>query len=755
MIEVKRFILIGCLLQASPPKPKFTTEKVEVMEGTSVSLSCSAAAPCPKLPPNLTWTPSLSDSVDQLQENEDQTKSVSSVITFTASHLHHGQKITCRALYKLQQGDIQKSSNTSLTLRVLYPPKNTSVSISPSGSVLEGSSVTLTCSSNANPPVQHYTWYKVNGREMNTVGTGQNLTFNVTESSGSEQYYCEAQNKHGKENSPTVQLEVDHFSITWLLIGASAVAMVIAFLIMMLILKKKRDSRCSGNIMKDIKAGVMDGSPPPAEDPIYANHAMATTPPRAPELGGTDPQTLPLAEGQIGEQLEGMHYASIKHSPQSVETQGQDWAAGRGADVVYSQVAVKRKCPRSHLEGGNSENGLRGAGNLRDRPVPHQPSLQGDLVPVPLPPMAQGVRRPRPRGRGGAVPGTDVGVGLTPGGGLLSEDRGLRLADDGVRLYTWINPDESSSQRFYEQTVTLKVTGMKALPQISVQDQIAEGSALSLNCTIRHSCPISPPALIWAGLPESHNTSASMSPDVTQGVWLSRATVSWRASWRDNGRVINCLAQLDHLVQSRSPDICLDVSHAPVDVNLTAEKLVIREGEAVTLRCHSNGNPLPTLYRWLESWGGQTVQLDSSVDEVSVPSVRRDSSYSCMAQNPLGRCQSNWLSLNVQFSPVILSGTTCFGTGGALRCVCRAEAHPKATLHWTVNGTDYPASFASAVERNGGVVSAVLSGPLEHQLSVSCTAHNSLGNVTRHLPIDTTIGWNFFFFFFFLFTVVR
>ncbi|KAJ8332958.1 hypothetical protein SKAU_G00418540 [Synaphobranchus kaupii] len=195
MIEVERFILIGCLLQDSPPKPKLTPEKVEVMEGTSVSLSCSAAAPCPELPPNLTWTPSLSNSVDQLQENEDQTKSVSSVLTFTASHLHHGQKITCRALYKLQQGDIQKTSNTSLTIRVL---------------LLEGSSVTLTCSSNANPPVQHYTWYKVNGREMNTVGTGQNLTFTVTESSGSEQYYCEAQNQHGKENSTTVQLEIDY-----------------------------------------------------------------------------------------------------------------------------------------------------------------------------------------------------------------------------------------------------------------------------------------------------------------------------------------------------------------------------------------------------------------------------------------------------------------------------------------------------------------------------------------------------------------
>ncbi|KAJ8370034.1 hypothetical protein SKAU_G00100620 [Synaphobranchus kaupii] len=56
--------------------------------------------------------------------------------------------------------------------------------------------------------------------------------------------------------------------------------------------------------------------------------AMATTPPRASDLGGTDPQTLPLAERQIREQLEGMHYASIKHSPQSVKTPGQDGAAG-------------------------------------------------------------------------------------------------------------------------------------------------------------------------------------------------------------------------------------------------------------------------------------------------------------------------------------------------------------------------------------------------------------------------------------------
>ncbi|KAJ8289713.1 hypothetical protein GJAV_G00004440 [Gymnothorax javanicus] len=197
-------------IKDSPSKPKLTPDKEEVMEGTNVSLSCSAAAPCPDLPPNLTWTPRLGDSVDQLQVNEDQTQSVSSVMTFTASHLHHGQKITCRAHYTLKQGDIPKISEASRMLRVLYPPQNTSASISPSGSVLAGNSVTLTCSSKANPPVKNYTWYKVNGAEMNIMGTGQNLTFNVTESSNGEQYYCEAQNKHGMENSTIIQLKVNY-----------------------------------------------------------------------------------------------------------------------------------------------------------------------------------------------------------------------------------------------------------------------------------------------------------------------------------------------------------------------------------------------------------------------------------------------------------------------------------------------------------------------------------------------------------------
>ncbi|KAJ8001574.1 hypothetical protein DPEC_G00170890 [Dallia pectoralis] len=53
-------------------------------------------------------------------------------------------------------------NSSTVFINVQYGPRNTSVSVSPSGEIVEGSSVTLTCSSDANPPVYNYTWYKKN-----------------------------------------------------------------------------------------------------------------------------------------------------------------------------------------------------------------------------------------------------------------------------------------------------------------------------------------------------------------------------------------------------------------------------------------------------------------------------------------------------------------------------------------------------------------------------------------------------------------
>ncbi|XP_038835253.1 B-cell receptor CD22-like [Salvelinus namaycush] len=92
------------------------------------------------------------------------------------------------------------------TLTVTYGPKNTSVSVSPSGEIVEGSSVTLTCSSDANPPVDKYTWYKKNVTSPKASGQRYSITNIISEDRG--EYYCEAQNGRGSMNSTALMIVV-------------------------------------------------------------------------------------------------------------------------------------------------------------------------------------------------------------------------------------------------------------------------------------------------------------------------------------------------------------------------------------------------------------------------------------------------------------------------------------------------------------------------------------------------------------------
>ncbi|XP_016094272.1 myelin-associated glycoprotein-like [Sinocyclocheilus grahami] len=203
----------------SPPKPTLRVFKdqqevmkmVEVMEGSSVSLRCSTKIFCPSRPPSLRWSSSLNENVTE-QQYQNQTELISD-LNFTVSHRHHRVTFTCTATHQLQQ---PSTTQESRMLLVQYAPKNTSVRINPAGLVLEGGSVTLSCSSDANPAV-NYTWYRDIERPLNPVQTGPNLTINNTDSThiqtgpnltinntdptDSGRYYCRAENKHGTQKT--------------------------------------------------------------------------------------------------------------------------------------------------------------------------------------------------------------------------------------------------------------------------------------------------------------------------------------------------------------------------------------------------------------------------------------------------------------------------------------------------------------------------------------------------------------------------
>uniref|UniRef100_A0A8C1TS93 Ig-like domain-containing protein n=1 Tax=Cyprinus carpio TaxID=7962 RepID=A0A8C1TS93_CYPCA len=83
------------------------------------------------------------------------------------------------------------------------PPKNVSVSISPSGEIVEGDSVTLSCSSDSNPPAE-ISWFK----EGTFVGSGRNYSISNISSGHSGEYKCKSRNKLGKKYSDAVTLNV-------------------------------------------------------------------------------------------------------------------------------------------------------------------------------------------------------------------------------------------------------------------------------------------------------------------------------------------------------------------------------------------------------------------------------------------------------------------------------------------------------------------------------------------------------------------
>ncbi|XP_034554385.1 sialic acid-binding Ig-like lectin 13 isoform X2 [Notolabrus celidotus] len=147
-----------------PHRPTLTPSTLKVREGTSVTLTCSAPAPCLSLPPTLTWTPGLGESQETLQENQDKTKVKVSVVNFTASHLHHRQEISCTAVYSKQDGSTESSVNSSLTADVTFAPQ-----ILPSADCTKTvDQVNCSCNTSGNPPPT-FRWY-MNGSPANNSG---------------------------------------------------------------------------------------------------------------------------------------------------------------------------------------------------------------------------------------------------------------------------------------------------------------------------------------------------------------------------------------------------------------------------------------------------------------------------------------------------------------------------------------------------------------------------------------------------------
>uniref|UniRef100_A0A8P4K854 Ig-like domain-containing protein n=1 Tax=Dicentrarchus labrax TaxID=13489 RepID=A0A8P4K854_DICLA len=185
----------------SPPSPTIEISG-DLKEKQSVTITCSAFTPCPHSPPKLTWN-LQQDSHNQIEENTDGTFTTKIQESITLSDQHDGYNITCSVRYPVNEGKDNKTAEERKTLSVSYAPKDTSVSISPSGLVSAGSWVNLTCSSRAKPPVSRFTWFKNSKDGPMIVSEGPFYSFNVTDGGV---YYCVATNDLGNQSSSWIHL---------------------------------------------------------------------------------------------------------------------------------------------------------------------------------------------------------------------------------------------------------------------------------------------------------------------------------------------------------------------------------------------------------------------------------------------------------------------------------------------------------------------------------------------------------------------
>uniref|UniRef100_A0A3Q3KTJ6 B-cell receptor CD22 n=1 Tax=Mastacembelus armatus TaxID=205130 RepID=A0A3Q3KTJ6_9TELE len=161
----------------------------EIVEGSSVTLTCSNDA---NPAASYTWykkhgNPSLQPASKQFN--------------FSSIQSSDSGEYYCTA-----ENDLGRRTSGSIFIHVTYPPKLLSVSVSPSAEIVEGSSVTLTCSSDANPAA-NYTWSMKHGNPSLQPASKQ-FIFSSIQSSDSGEYYCTAENELGRRTSGSIFINV-------------------------------------------------------------------------------------------------------------------------------------------------------------------------------------------------------------------------------------------------------------------------------------------------------------------------------------------------------------------------------------------------------------------------------------------------------------------------------------------------------------------------------------------------------------------
>ncbi|XP_067441976.1 sialoadhesin-like [Thunnus thynnus] len=562
----------------------------EIVQGSSVTLNCSSDAN-----PAATYT--------WHKENQTVLHGPENMYHFTSISSEDSGVYHCKS--ENQYGEINSSS---LIIDVQYAPKLPSVSVSPSGEIVEGSSVTLTCSSDANPAAK-YTWYKKNvNPDLQPLSKEPQLVFSSIQSSDSGEYYCTAENQLGKRTSEFIFIDVKYApKVPSVSVSPSSV--------------------------------IVEGSSVTLTCSSDANPATNYT-------WYKENQTV--TQGQQGS----YHFTSIRS-----EDSG-----------IY------------HCKSENQYRHINSSSLIID--VQYAPKVPSVSV--------------RPSGE--IVEGSSVTLTCSSEANPAAnytwykESQTVTQGQQGSYHFTSISSEDSGiyhckSENQYGQinssSLIVDVQYAPKLPSVSVSPSdapmppsvsvspssvIVEGSSVTLTCNSDAN-------------PATNYTWYKENQTVTQGQQGSYHFTSIRSE--DSG-IYHCKSenQYRHI---NSSSLIIDVQYAPKlpSVSVRPSREIV-EGSSVTLTCSSDANPAAN-YTWYKENQTVTQGQQGSYHFTSISS--EDSGiYHCKSENQYGQINSSSLIVDVQYAqklpPVSVSPSGEIVEGSSVNLTCSSDANPAANYTW-------------------------------------------------------------------------
>ncbi|XP_049426725.1 hemicentin-1-like isoform X3 [Epinephelus fuscoguttatus] len=699
-------------VQYAPKLPSVSVSpSAEIVEGSSVTLTCSSDAnPAAKY----TW----------YKENQTLHHGPENIYPFPNISLKDSGIYYCKS-----ENKYGKNNSTAVHIDVQYAPKLPSVSVSPSAEIVEGSSVTLTCSSDANPAAK-YTWYKktINPRPLSEE---PQLVFSSIQSSDSGQYYCTAENELGRRTSNDFTMDVKYSPrVPSVSVNPSGKIMEGSSVTL----------TCSSDANPAAKKTwymenqkVLQGS-----DGVYQFMSISS------EDRGKYYCTSENQHGRINSSsiFIDVQYApklpsvSVSPSAEIVEGSSVTLTCSSDANPAAKYTWYKKTInPRplseepqlvfSSIQSSDSGQYYCTAENELGRRTSNDFTMDVKYAPR-VPSVSV-----NPSGK--IMEGSSVTLTCSSDAKPAAkktwymENQKVLQGSDGVYQFMSISSEdrgkyyctsENQHGRINSSSIFIDVQYAPKLPSVSVSPsaEIVEGSSVTLTCSSDAN-----PAAKYTWYKKTINPRRlSEEPQLVFSSIQSS----------DSGQYY-CTAE-NELGRRTSNDFTMDVKYAPrvpsVSVNPSGK---IMEGSSVTLTCSSDANPAAKKTWYMENQ--KVLQGSDGVYQFMSISSEDRGKYYCTSENQHGRINSSSIFIDVQYAPklpsVSVSPSAEIVEGSSVTLTCSSDANPAANYTWYKEDEDSP--------KASGHIFTITDITAEHSGNYYCEVQNTRGrhNSTLHLIV--------------------